>query len=402
MRRIQPYLLAVLAALKFRGADRDRIQLLDDAGWRGFLSVCDTMHLTIPVGRVLGNDCPEWVRSRIDQNVRDNTQRFVRIRDVYTEIANAFADVKAEHLVLKGFAQSPDFVSDPALRMQSDLDLFSPPDSIALALDALLRIGFETIQGVEHQPTDHLPPMMRKTEWKWRDNCFDPDLPIGVDLHFRFWNDVESRIDMDGLDQFWSRRVERNTPFRFPALSLVDSVGYAAMHVFHHLQLGGLRPYHVYELGNFLHENAENDLFWKEWSNLHRGSLRRVEVIAFRLAAHWFDCRLPEQVKKEISALPNSIHKWFRTYARSPLDALVHPNKDALWLHLSLLESSHQRIAVLCGGLFPVRVPPAKALQHWNWRIYPKFTWYAASRMFFHLYRIPRTIWEGVRWWMAS
>jgi hypothetical protein len=402
MARVPPHVAAVLAALKFRGPRREDLRALDDAAWKDLLPLCDQLHLTILLRQNFEADIPNWVRLRIDQNILDNKERFERIRAIYLEIANALQQVGAEHLVLKGFAQSPDFVKDLSSRLQSDLDLYCPPESIHAAQGALSNLGYESIQGTEQQPTDHLPAMLRKTPWQWRGNYFDPELPVGIDLHFRFWNDVNTRLRVEGLDQFWTRRITRHAAFSFPALSTVDGLGYAALHVFHHLQMGGLTPCHVYELAGFLHENADQAQFWEHWRNSHDDSLRRIEAVSFKLASEWFACRLPEAVESEIHDLPGAVQQWFRKYADSPLNSWLSPNKDALWLHLALLETVRDKALVFCSSVLPMRVPPAKAIQRWSWRTYPKFLAYAVSRVSYHLRSAPRTLWDGLRWWWCS
>ena len=88
-----------------------------------------------------------WVRSQIDRNLADNAQRFERIKAVYCEFANALRDTGAEHLVVKGFAQSPDFVEHPRFRLQSDIDAYCPPESISRAREVLSRLGYEPLAG---------------------------------------------------------------------------------------------------------------------------------------------------------------------------------------------------------------------------------------------------------------
>jgi hypothetical protein len=403
MPKIPRHVAVALEALKFRGARPEVLRTLSDSEWRDLLSLSDPMHLTLSLGKICGDYLPDWVRARIDRNVSDNTKRFERIKGAYLELADAWRKVGAEHLVLKGFAQSPDYVEDPRLRMQSDIDVFCPPESIFRARDALSEIGYEPQQGLEHHPDDHLTPMMRKTDWEWRGNAFDLEMPLSVELHFRFWNQTTTRLNPKGLDQFWVRRIERRIDsFSVPTLSRVDGLGYSALHVFHHLQMGYLIPYHVYELAWFLENNADNELFWKDWRGLHDDSLRRLEAVCFRLATEWFACRLPQEVTKEIDSLPNSVQQWFLKYADSPLNALIRPNKDALWLHLSLLESRHAKILTFCDSLLPVRVPPAKAIGRWSLRTYTKFLGHAASRVGYHLRVLPQTLWEGFHWWWST
>jgi hypothetical protein len=395
-----PYqLVAALAALNFQSPQPGELRSIDETGWREFLPLCDKLHLTILLRQKCAGDLPAWVRSRIDQNIRDNKERFERLKVIYFEIANALQDVGAEHLVLKGFSQYPEFVQDPSLRMQGDLDLFCPPESIWIARDALVKLRYEVMQGLVHQATDHLPAMMRKTVWQWRGDWFDPELPIGVDLHFRFWNAATTRLKLQNLDQFWQRRVRRQQPFCFPALNPVDSLGYAALHVFHHLNMGGLNPYQVYELASFLDANSGNDSFWKLWRNWHDESLRRIEAVSFCLATEWFACRVSEEAREEINHLPPAVQEWFKDYRDSPLSGLLFPNKHALWLHLSLLRSPREKLLVFCDTLIPVRLPTIGAAKQWSLRNHARFIFFAISRLTYHVCTVPKTLWEGIRWW---
>jgi hypothetical protein len=399
MADVPSHVAAAVAALNFRSPNPGALGALSDAEWQDFLPLCDMMHLTIPLRRTCGSHLPKWVRSRIDANIRDNSERFERIKAAYLELADALRNRGVAYLVLKGFSQSPDFVEDPRLRMQSDIDLYCPSESILQARDALSRIGYESDQGLEHQPTDHLPTMSRRSGWEWRGNAFDPEMPVSVDLHFRFWNQPTTRLRPQGIDEFWVRRIDRRVDsVNFPGLSRVDSLGYAALHVFHHLQLGSLIPYHVYELAHFLNTNADNESFWKEWRDLHDDSLRRLQAVCFRLAAIWFGCGLPEEAEREINRLPDTVQRWFHRYSDSPFNSLLHPNKDTLWLHLSMLESAKDKFLVFCESLIPVRVPPTRAIQRWSLRTYPRFVKYAVSRLSYHLRVLPRTLREGVRW----
>ena len=133
---------AALEALKFRGARREELGELDESEWDEVFSFCDLAHLTIPLLRSCGDQLPTWVRSRIEQNVADNTLRFERIKKIYEEFVEAFGDAGAEHVVIKGFAQSPDFVEHPRFRLQSDIDIYCPPESICRAREALSRLGY--------------------------------------------------------------------------------------------------------------------------------------------------------------------------------------------------------------------------------------------------------------------
>jgi predicted MFS family arabinose efflux permease len=403
MRTLPPHLATVLAALNFREDGKEELREIDDGDWESLLSVCDRMRLTLVLGQTCGQHVPDWVRVRINRNVDDNLLRFSRIAAEYSELARFLKAASCDHLVLKGFTQWPDPFESARFRTQSDIDIFLPPEDMSRGRDALVSVGYEPIQGVEHMPTDHLPPMMRKVNWTWRDNHYDPEIPVGLELHFRFWNALTTRLRPRGLDEFWSRRIRRDVNgFEFPALHPVDNLGYGALHVLHHLLFGGLIPYHVYELAHLLHTHANDEEFWHEWRSAHDDSLRRMEAVSFRLASDWFACTLPDQVEEEIQSLSPTVQKWFEDYGNSHIHAMQRPNKDRLWLHLSLLESSKDKYAVFFGTLLPVRVPPLKEVGRWSLPVFPRFVQYAASRVAHHLGSVPKTLLEGVRWWGST
>lgn len=398
MTRVPPHVKAVLAALRFRGAQREGLRALDDAAWKDLLPLCDMMYLTIPLKQVCGEDLPAWVRSRIDLNIEDNTLRFERIRIAYLELAHALHDEGIEHVVLKGFAQSPYFAEDPRLRMQSDIDLFCLPESGSAALHALSGLGYEPLRLAIDFPSDqHLPTMIRKTDHQWCGNFFDPEIPPSVDVHVRFWNEDSVHFGPKGLDQFWLRRVQaRVDKIDFSALHPVDRLGYAALHALRHLLCGSLLTYHIYELAWFLHGHSDDVAFWREWQEWHDDSLRLIEVICFRLASEWFNCRLPEAVQTEMNCLPSDVQRWFHKYADSSLSACFRPNKDALWLHLSLLHSPADKRLVLRKGLLGPRIPPVAAFDN------RASAAHLTSRVIHHLGNLPRTLWHGLHWWWSS
>jgi MFS family permease len=403
MRSLPPHVTALMDALSFGPARQDGLRAMNDADWKHILSHWGFVRLTLPLRQRFGDDLPIWVREQIDRNIADNTERFSRIATMYREIAAALNECGAEHVVLKGFAHWPASMQGPRFRAQSDIDLFCPPQSILRARDALLGLGYESVQGVEHQDSDHLPPLVRKVDWRWRGRHFDPEIPLGVDLHFRFWGRDLTRMDPAGLEDFWDRRVERQLgDLRFPALHQADSLAYGGLHVLRHLLFGSLLPFHVYDLAWFLHSHADDAAFWKQWRESHHDSLRSLEAVGFRLARDWFACRLAPEVEAEVGLLGEPVRRWFEESGNSPVAALFHPNKDALWLHLSLLTSGADKRSVFFSGLFPTRVPPAQAVARWPLRIYRKFSWHVVSRVSYHLRLLPSTLWDGFRWWWAS
>ena len=217
-----------------------------------------------------GDQLPTWVRSRIEQNVADNTLRFERIKKIYEEFVEAFGDAGAEHVVIKGFAQSPDFVEHPRFRLQSDIDIYCPPESICRAREALSRarllqrLGCQRLRSFAGHDSESAVGVARELLTIRR-------FPLGFELHFCFWNERTTPTSCPGgLDQFWYRRVYRRVDeLRFPALDDLDNLGYTALNLTRNLFQEGTSPHQIHELARFLHTQADNEQFWERWREAH-------------------------------------------------------------------------------------------------------------------------------------
>ena len=347
-------------------------------------------------------DLPPCARVHADAALARNAIRVERVAAAYAEIANAFEHVVL-HVVLKGFTHIPDFVDDPRLRAQYDLDLFVPLEHGEAAWQTLLSLGYEPVRGMERLAMDHLPTMVRKTGWQWRGDYFDPDIPLAVEVHFQFWNAATEHLNPHGLEQFWLRR-------RGSRLDPIDRLGYAALHLTRHLLRGNVRVFHVWELARFLHTHCDAE-FWRTWKRQHPKSLRRLEAIAFLLAFHWFSCELPAEARCEIGALPEPVKRWFAIYGWSPVEAMFQPNKHELLLHLSLAGDLDERFRLLRRRLLPVSLPaPVDAihLRPEQITVFRKiqgrlrYLSYLTSRLAHHARLLAPTLWSTLCWWLRT
>ena len=59
------------------------------------------------------------------------------------------------------------------MRTQYDIDLYCPAEMIEALRQTALAMGYEALENRERFPTDHLPPMIRKTGWEWKGDYFD-------------------------------------------------------------------------------------------------------------------------------------------------------------------------------------------------------------------------------------
>lgn len=398
----------MLGGLRFSSPQREALGGLTEAEWKKALAFCDRAHLTLPVGLACRDALPEPVRSRIDLNLANNALRWERTKAEYSQVARALEAEGLEFLVLKGFSQCPGFVCNPRHRAQNDLDLFLPEASVRDAFSVARGLEYLPLGGVEDLPTDHLPTMIRRTGWEWRGDFFDPEIPLSLELHFRFWDSRTEGFAPEGLECFWARRQRRELDgLRFTSLHPADAVAYSSLHLLRHLLRGNLRPYHVYELASLLHRSAGDATFWKIWSELHPESLKESQAICFELARRWFDCRMPDTVQEAIGRLPPEVGRWLALSSLSPLAGLFHPNKDELWLHWNLVDSRRARAAVLRRRLLPARLPGAHDAAHLtdsqrDWRIRLRSEWrralFIASRTAHHLRAMPATAWSAARW----
>ena len=405
---------AILPVLRFLEPDTRPLAQLTDNDWHELLAFADLAHLTIPLVSAAGNQAPAWVQARVEQNLADNRLRVRRIGAAYAEIAKELDEAGVPHLVMKGFAQYPDFAPSLESRMQSDIDLYCPEECLPAAQAVLIGLGYKGDPTLAKYPADHLPEMSRKGSWQWRGNAYDPEMPPSVDLHFCFWNFETTRISIPGVQAFWPRRIEqRRNDFGFPALSRLDNLAYSALHILRDLLRGDWVLHHVYELAWFLHTHAEDEAMWQSWQVTHDDSLRSLQAISFYLARDWFHCRCAAPVDCEILAIAKPVREWLERFSGSTLSGMFRPNKDGVWLHLALAGSPLDKCRVLANTLAPFRLPAigapgqdaTKTRQRRRWWPSQRYAKYFAHILFragFHLYTLPQTLWQGLCWWLGQ
>jgi hypothetical protein len=252
--------------------------------------------------------------------------------------------------------------------------------------------------------------MIRNTDWKWRGDYYDPDLPLAVEVHFRFWDRETERLPAPYVDDFWRRRTSCIVRgIEIPTLSLSDGISYSALHLMRHLFRGDLRLYHVYEVGHFLHETSQDNELWKGWLADRGGIPPVIEIVAFRLAAEWFGCKAHPVIEDAFCELPAKVKQWFEVFGYSPL-AMDAPNKDELFLHLILLDNFLDRCTIAARRLLPLRteLPVRSTLRNGN-RSFPAFmavviyqAQFVLRRCTHHLMASVRLIRSIFRWTMSA
>ena len=343
--RIPGEVLALIAALQLREPDLTQLESLDDQAWHRLLGFSDRAHLTLPLSQIPGRPFPQWVTERLTTNVPDNSKRFERVKQTFQEAAGALADASVEFILFKGFTQAPEFVPNPWLRAQSDLDFYCPPSMISAAQRALEAIGYgaETTSGMNL--ADHVPALVRRGDWEWRGNPFDPDMPLSIELHFCFRNENLLFFPLPSAAAFWEHRTLRHIEgMPIPCLSPIDHLGYISLHILRNVLRGDWIIHHVQELAWFLHSHANDDTFWKEWCDTHEDNMRACEAIAFRYAQAWFDCRIHSEPQKEVDQLPLPQKNWLSQLGGSALEGMFHEQRDGIWLNWTFLQSRRGKV----------------------------------------------------------
>ena len=402
----------MLAALHLSQPRFEALGRLTEKEWREALAWCDRSRLTLAFGAAAGDLIPQWVRERLDGNAARNVLRLHALEETYHDLGRGLADAGIQFVALKGVTHAALFGSRRESRVQYDIDLFCPTESVYAARDVLLARGYESIEGMDRFPTDHLPAMMRKTGWEWRGDFFDLEIPTSVELHFQFWDERLERLAAPGIGGFWERRTTRTVGSgELPVLCPADALAYASLHVLKHVLQGSATPAHVYEIACVLHSHANRDGFWSEWRALHSPELRRLQAVVFRLAREWFGCHAGSIPLEEIEQLPEAAKVWFAEFALSPASSPFHPNKDELWLHVSLLDSRLDALRVSWRRLLPCNLPPLGAGSHVPesertrermLREWARWGLYFAGRLRHHAFSLPRTAVSGARWWWKT
>jgi predicted MFS family arabinose efflux permease len=350
-------------AVRFQDPDVKALRKITDAEWGRILSTWSTAKIMTSY-RLDHRDgdrdiLPHWVSEKIEQNLADIDLRFQKIKSAYTRVAHELKEIGADHVMIKGFSLYPGYVREFGLRPQGDIDLYCPPESVHRAQDAVVRLGYVPVTGGDKRLSDHLPTVMPITSWRPGRNLFDPEMPIGFELHHRFWNEEVMRFGVANLDEFWHRRVLRNIDgFEFPALHPVDSLGYTALNTLRDLSRGLLPIEQIYGMARFLDRNSGDTAFWELWREIHGPAVRRLEAVSFQLAENWFACKLSEGIREEIEQQPDTIKTYFRQTSESGLFPQFGQEKNGTWLHVLMLESVKDKLGILREVLFDIGSSP--------------------------------------------
>jgi hypothetical protein len=406
-------LRAVLSALRFHGADTGPLSDIADSRWPAILALTDRAQLTLALGVRASACLPRFVRERISSNLAGNALRHQRLPDEHRRIFGVLNREGLSFQVLKGITNWPWYCELPEHRPQSDIDILCAPEVCRRAAGVLGELGWKPVNATHTAGADHLPIMIRQTGWTWKGDHFDPEMPHALEIHFRLWDSANECVEVEGLDDFIQRSIVRDLEgLSVPALEPGDGLTYACLHLTRHLLRGSLLPRHVYEIAHFLEHSAADHQFWELWRTHSASAPRRKQLsaIAFRLAVEWFGCVPHPTVNEAIAELPRPVALWFDLFAWSPVTGLIRPNKDELWLHISLVDSVASRLRIAIGRILPLRsagvvleahVPSTQIGFRLRCRRLAYSAGFSLRRLFHHARAALPLIGAGVRFWFA-
>jgi hypothetical protein len=395
------HILAALEAFQFHNPSADRLSKLSELERNSFFRWCDGRQLTFMLPYVC-DSLPQWVTQTVQDKTARYNLRFERITRELFEITGAFDDAKLPFVMLKGLSHSPVFTPDASLRGQGDIDLWLLGPSVYRARDVLRRLGYVPTLAATRR---HLPPMSRPTEWKWRGDIHDPEMPISVELHYELWSGDTDFIAAPGVKDFWERKRLRSFDGRaINVLCDEDLLAFATLHLLLHVLHGDLPLQRAWEIAHFLDTHVNDHEFWQSWRALHPTALRQLEMCIFCLVTEWFGCYWPKNLNIDFQTLPDAAIWWLRSSSLAPLRREWKPNKSELLLHLALITKRGHRFAILIRRLIPLSLPlfidDGTAPPSWQSRVLA--TVRQSPRLFGRLLRHVMTffptLFEGLRW----
>jgi hypothetical protein len=344
---------------------------------------------------------PAEILQRLSQNQQDNQARTEDMFQEFVKINIEFQDANVRYLNLKGLTLVPSFCSDPAFRVQLDLDLLVDGQDAARCSEILMKLGYFLVakSGTtwEFKTNEHVIPLMR--------DMYKAKPQRSVELHLV----PDSNSPASATPGYLSRmQYQTWRGFSFPALSECDKFLAQAEHLFKHCLSEWTRPSWLWEYRTFVSKARDDETFWGDVKELAEQTGYNTNAIraSSHLASQLFGaCTVPALDIWTLGSSPQLIDLWIDRYGKE----ILLTNFPGSKLYLLLPEDSSNCERSLSPRrlkkLFPVRRPlPIIATSRkrilsragWNYR----FTElrYCVFRFRFHVAAGMRYLLEVPRW----
>ncbi len=327
----------MIAALGFRAPETalERLAGLSPDEWAGLFSWTDRTRITLQLfARLEPLTLAAEVREAFETRREKNRRRLALLRNEASKVLAILQAAGLRAAIIKGFTLAPSFVPSPELRQQYDLDLYLTRKDALSAHQLLQERGYFALDLDDDERAIHLPALILKTGWEWRDDFFDLDIPVAVELHFRLWNREFESIALT---------------YPEPHESQAGQLAVIVLHLMRHLFRGNVTISHLYELAYFLEHHSDDQEFWKAWRKTDT-VLQDLGAAAFAIAASVFGARLPD------TSISNAVNAWVRRFGPTVL-AQDRAGKCQVLLQLTFIRSWRDRFLILRRRLLPLNVP---------------------------------------------
>ena len=333
------------------------LQALTPHEWKSLLHWLDTSGLALYLlDRLRERDhlyvLPEHIRQRLEQNLRDNTERTSGLIEECCAIQRAFSQAGVSYAVLKGFSLWPHSVSKLELRSQLDLDFLVAARDESRAQGVLSNRGYRlhAISGRSREFKTPYAGMLTLAD------LYRPSRQRTVEIH------LEEQTS--GLLKRCEHHALRQVSM--PVLPAADLFLGQVLHLYKHLSRDHMRCSHLVELYRHLRARSQDQAFLAHVESLCTQQSTVAASVGLTLdfiSQQMEPSCVPIAMRCwTIEYAPPSARLWVRRYGTRMTTASFPGNK----LHL-LLQEEMTRAGLPSGRsigmcLVPRRLPPRIAI----------------------------------------
>ena len=378
-----------------------RLQKLSTREWRRLLHWLDISGLALYfLDRIVELKLTDWlpgdVAARLQENLRDNTERTHDMIAESVAIQQMFQDSRLCYANLKGLSFWPSSVPKPELRSQLDLDFLVAEQSAPEAKRILEQRGYRLY-------------VVSGRSWEFKLNekpgaslkdLYKASPSHAVELHIEPY--TPNRISP--LDRTEMRELYGCS---MPVLSPADLFLGQGLHAYKHVCAEFSRAAHLLEFRRHVLFRWDDDAFWSQLKLVAEGGPRAclgLGVVTLLIAQTMGDFAPEALTNWTVECLPRSARLWVARYGRRTVLGGAPGSKLYLLLQRELEAVGVPAKRSLRQILLPVRLPPPLirprpndtiAIRLGRYRMQLQFVLF---RLRFHIVEGLRYAWESRRW----